>query len=198
MASPSKPSLARQPAGNGQPEPRSHGAGETSLDRCCVFPGDVLVTGRAVASLPLGAAVAVPRLANGRLVWCQARPGHDRTAAGAARRRVVRGRMYEIAGMTVMSRRTMTLIGAGGVLVAAAGVLNAPATRADTVDGCEYEAFTSYCDGPMRPDGTWERCRRTSAVIREVLVPSEPTCFIIDPAKPATMPPGEPPFHIGR
>ncbi|WP_443677838.1 CDGP domain-containing protein [Mycobacterium parmense] len=47
---------------------------------------------------------------------------------------------------------------------------------------------TMWCDGPIRPDGTWARCFAVSGTQR---------CFMYDPANPPTLPLGQPNHHIG-
>jgi hypothetical protein len=45
--------------------------------------------------------------------------------------------------------------GLGALLIAAGLIFLAPTASA----GCQYGgAFISKCDGPVQPDGTWQRC----------------------------------------
>jgi hypothetical protein len=59
--------------------------------------------------------------------------------------------------------------------------------------GCQTQAFAQYCDGPVPPDGTWDRCQWTF----QAGVPSTYRCYPIDPAQPWPMfPLGQPQYHI--
>lgn len=81
------------------------------------------------------------------------------------------------------------------VLLAAGGIaLAAPAAA-----GCEGQAFAQYCDGPIRPDGTWDRCMEaygTTNAFGAVLVPNVSRCYPIDPNAFPPTPLGQPLYHI--
>jgi hypothetical protein len=47
---------------------------------------------------------------------------------------------------------------------------------------------TLWCDGPIRPDGTWAGCFAVEATQR---------CFMYNPANPPGLPLGQPNHHIG-
>ncbi len=79
-----------------------------------------------------------------------------------------------------------------GVLVAAAPPANA---------GCQYGgSYMSKCDGPVQPDGTWQRC-----VVFTHLMPSGMSSFLVPERRCDLMGPGQnpggfdfasPPVHI--
>ena len=84
--------------------------------------------------------------------------------------------------------RTVALV-AGTVLFAGLGV----ATAAPAAAGCETQAFAQYCDGPARPDGTWDRCQST---FQAGVMPTN-RCYPVNPAEPWPMfPLGQPQYHI--
>src|SRR5262245_2360168 len=66
--------------------------------------------------------------------------------------------------------------------------------------GCETQAFAQYCDGPTRPDGTWDRCQVAFGQGYPGLngyVPTTQRCYPIDPSQPWPMfPLGQPQYHI--
>jgi hypothetical protein len=79
--------------------------------------------------------------------------------------------------------------------LAAAGIgFAAPASA-----GCETQAFAQYCDGPIRPDGTWDRCMvafGTTNAFGAVIVPSTSRCYPIDPNAFPPFPLGQPLYHV--
>jgi hypothetical protein len=81
--------------------------------------------------------------------------------------------------------RIAALVGA----LAATGIgFAAPANA-----GCETQPFAMYCDSPVRPDGTWDRCQSTL----QSGVPSTYRCYPVDPSQPWPMfPLGQPQYHI--
>ena len=102
------------------------------------------------------------------------------------------------------------MVGSGSVrfgkAVAAAtlaAVALAPAAHAypgDPMSGCEQGGWlngTTYCDGPIRPDGMFQRC---------FYIPPQPNglswfpatqgCRILDTNAPDPYPPGTPQHHI--
>lgn len=65
--------------------------------------------------------------------------------------------------------------------------------------GCESQAFAQYCDGPVRPDGTWDRCMvayGTTNVFGATVIPDVSRCYPIDPTAFPLTPLGQPPQHI--
>ena len=67
--------------------------------------------------------------------------------------------------------------------------------------GCQYGGpVISKCDGPIQPDGTWQRCVATSSLVphgaSSYLVP-ERTCELMGPAQfPSGLGFADPPTHI--
>lgn len=62
----------------------------------------------------------------------------------------------------------MVLVGAATVAYSVVGVPAAsadPGIAGDPATRCQSDAFgtTQWCDEPIRPDGTWRRCWRTSS-----------------------------------
>lgn len=84
------------------------------------------------------------------------------------------------------------LIGATVSALAALGVgIAAPASA-----GCETQAFAQYCDGPIRPDGTFDRCQ-TAFGQTYPYIPTTHRCYPVDPSQPWPMfPLGQPQHHI--
>ncbi|UVT31474.1 hypothetical protein SEA_SEJANUS_41 [Mycobacterium phage Sejanus] len=90
---------------------------------------------------------------------------------------------------------------ASAVAVGALGasvILAAPASA-----GCETQPFAQYCDGPVRPDGTWDRCFTTQPQLINGqygqvtgLVPSVGRCYPVDPNNFPPTPIGQPQYHI--
>lgn len=79
------------------------------------------------------------------------------------------------------------------VALAATGIGFAPPASA----GCETQPFAQYCDGPVRPDGSWDRC----VVIfgqagYGTYIPSTSRCYPYDPAAPPPTPLGQPQYHV--
>lgn len=78
------------------------------------------------------------------------------------------------------------IVGAAAVLLIAAGSMTvAPPAGA----GCLYGGqFLSKCDGPVQPDGSWERCvgvtRWVPSGLSSHLVP-EKRCGLMGPGHPA-------------
>jgi hypothetical protein len=90
------------------------------------------------------------------------------------------------------------LVGALAALLMAAGLItSAPPAAA----GCHYGgAFISKCDGPVQPDGTWQRCvgvaRCVPSGLSTHLVP-EKHCGLMGRGQPAGHPAfADPPTHI--
>lgn len=69
--------------------------------------------------------------------------------------------------------------------------------------GCEAGPFAQYCDGPIREDGSWDRCfnsqpQATFGGSGQVtgIIPSVGRCYPIDPAAFPPTPIGQPQYHI--
>ena len=80
------------------------------------------------------------------------------------------------------------------------GVTAAPASA-----GCETNMLgVQYCDGPIRPDGTWDRCWHSDAFANygplgqvQYVVPAMGKCFPVDPSQPwPPTPIGQPQYHV--
>jgi len=98
--------------------------------------------------------------------------------------------------------RDLRRVGCGMALALPLALLPAPPATAypgDPAAGCETQVFAMYCDGPIRPDGTWQRCTSTAPSYTggayPVYVPPTYMCRVIgDPVPP--LPLGQPPHHI--
>jgi hypothetical protein len=83
-----------------------------------------------------------------------------------------------------------------GVLAAVLIVGGLIAAAPPASAGCQYGGpVISKCDGPVQPDGTWQRC-----VVTSNLVPSGASSFLVperrcDPVGPG-LPLADPPTHI--
>ncbi|MCV7032222.1 CDGP domain-containing protein [Mycobacterium sherrisii] len=85
-----------------------------------------------------------------------------------------------------------------GAALTIGGLETAPKASA----GCQAALLPGewYCDKPIGPDGTWERCHQSPSypvyggkgVIEDITPP--PDCYPIDPAQPVPL--GQPPNHI--
>ena len=70
--------------------------------------------------------------------------------------------------------------------------------------GCESQPSAHYCDGPIRADGTWQRCQVAfggpvyDAQSRlQGWKPDTSRCYRVDPAEPwPVTPAGQPRYHI--
>lgn len=84
---------------------------------------------------------------------------------------------------------------------AAVGLPLAPSASAvpgDPMAGCETQGFANYCDGPIRPDGSWKRCMFAhSQYGGGVYTPPVQNCFVVPGADQiAPTPIGQPePSH---
>lgn len=90
---------------------------------------------------------------------------------------------------------------AGMVLTAGFAVLDAPAASAvpgDPMPGCEAQLFATYCDGPIRNDGSWKRCLFAHAQSGGgAYVPPVQNCFMVpavDQIPPTPL--GQPDHHV--
>jgi hypothetical protein len=87
--------------------------------------------------------------------------------------------------------------GSAAMLIAAGLIVSAPVASA----GCQYGGpfFISKCDGPVQPDGTWQRCLATAQVIprgaSSYLVPDK-NCAEMGPDQPWNPALADPPTHI--
>jgi hypothetical protein len=71
---------------------------------------------------------------------------------------------------------------------------SASAVPGDPMPGCETQVFANYCDGPIRPDGSWKRCLFAHG---QYGVPPVQNCFIVpggDQIPPTPL--GQPDHHI--
>ena len=93
------------------------------------------------------------------------------------------------------SRMRHACLGTGGAgsPLGLAAIATAPAADAypgDPSPGCEGQVFAMYCDGRIRPDGTFKRCTTTYSPFTSV-------CRIIDNNAPfPPIPLGQPDHHI--
>jgi hypothetical protein len=87
--------------------------------------------------------------------------------------------------------------GSAAALTAAAMIVLAPPAAA----GCVYGGpFISKCDGPVQPDGSWQRCTAVPQVVprgaSSYLVPVK-RCDMMGPGQPAwDFAFADPPTHI--
>ena len=83
-----------------------------------------------------------------------------------------------------------------GVAVAglAAGLMSATliGSAPPASAGCQPYGFDQLCDGPIQPDGTWQRCNAKPPNVWTGAV--ESTCFTLGDDHP--LPPFDPPGHI--
>jgi hypothetical protein len=82
--------------------------------------------------------------------------------------------------------------GLAALVMSAAPITSAPPASA----GCQYGgSVLKKCDGPIQPDGTWQRCTEFTHLIysgaSSFLVP-ERRCDQVGPGQPL----GDPPTHI--
>lgn len=88
---------------------------------------------------------------------------------------------------------------AWAALAAAAGMAlpvspTATAYPGDPMPGCETQLFATYCDGPIRPDGSWKRCLFAKGSYN---VPPVQNCFVVpglDQIPPTPL--GQPDHHV--
>ncbi len=69
--------------------------------------------------------------------------------------------------------------------------------------GCETQPFARYCDGPIRADGTWDRCFEAAQqpIFGQygqvtAISPSVGRCYPVDPKAFPQFPLGQPLYHI--
>ncbi|CPV56993.1 CDGP domain-containing protein [Mycobacteroides abscessus] len=95
--------------------------------------------------------------------------------------------------------RRICLAVSAAVIPASIGIgFAAPASA-----GCEAGPFAQYCDGPIKADGTWDRCftsapQATFGQYGQVSgwVPSTGRCYPVDPNEFPPTPLGQPQYHI--
>lgn len=99
--------------------------------------------------------------------------------------------------MKLFGKPMLAAMSAGALI--GCGVMWAARTAADPGDpmqGCETQLFATYCDGPIRPDGSWRRCTWTApSYTGRVGVPGTVMCREISLPVPA-LPLGQPDHHI--
>ncbi|WP_100458921.1 CDGP domain-containing protein [Mycobacteroides abscessus] len=95
--------------------------------------------------------------------------------------------------------RRICLAAAAALIPAGIGIGFAPSASA----GCETQPFAQYCDGPIKADGTWDRCftsapQATFGQYGQVSgwVPSTGRCYPVDPNDFPPTPLGQPQYHI--
>lgn len=87
--------------------------------------------------------------------------------------------------------------GLAALLVAAGSIVSAPPASA----GCLYGGpVLSKCDGPVQPDGSWQRCVAVTRLVpngaSSYLVPDK-RCDVMGPdQRPADLAFADPPNHI--
>jgi hypothetical protein len=100
-------------------------------------------------------------------------------------------------------RITATLV--ASIFVAMTAVVALPvlptanAVPGDPMAGCETQVFASYCDGPIREDGSWKRCLLASSQYTPAggYIPPVQNCFIVPAIDQIPMLPlGQPSHHI--
>ena len=86
----------------------------------------------------------------------------------------------------------------GGIMLALPASPTANAVPGDPMPGCQTQIFATYCDGPIREDGSWKRCLFANAQYGGgVYVPPVQNCFIVPgPDQIPPTPLGQPPQHI--
>jgi hypothetical protein len=82
-----------------------------------------------------------------------------------------------------------TVVGLAAVLLAGGLIAAAPPANA----GCRYggPGVINKCDGPVQPDGTWQRC-----VAFATWVPSGASSFLVPDKRCDLMGPGQPPRDL--
>ena len=103
-----------------------------------------------------------------------------------------------MAAFTITSRGLFVfIVGVGAALMAGGLIAAAPPANA----GCQYGGgFISKCDGPLQPDGTWQRCVAVAQWIprgaSSYLVPVK-HCDLMGPdLQPSDLALTDPPTHI--
>jgi curli biogenesis system outer membrane secretion channel CsgG len=94
--------------------------------------------------------------------------------------------------------RSIAAVGTGGVaaMAAVAALAAAPSANAypaNNPPACEAQGLTTYCDGPIQPDGAFKRCASTLASIATYVQP-QTTCWMVDMSEPLLT--NQPQHHI--
>lgn len=98
------------------------------------------------------------------------------------------------------------LIGAVALAISLACLAGTPCARAypgpDWTGGanCETNVMGAlFCDGPIKPNGSWTRCMTyvQSPFPGGMYSPPIHRCYPFDPAHPPGVPLGQPPYRIG-
>jgi hypothetical protein len=89
-------------------------------------------------------------------------------------------------------------VGTGSVatMAAVAALAAAPSANAYPANNpptCEAQRLTTYCDGPIQPDGTFKRCASMLVSIASYVQP-QTTCWVIDTSQPLLT--NQPQHHI--
>jgi len=97
--------------------------------------------------------------------------------------------------------RIAAIVAGPAIAVAVVAVPFAPAATAvpgDPMPGCETQVFANYCDGPIRPDGSWRRCLMAKgSYAGAVYTPPVENCFLVPGADQIPpLPLGQPDHHI--
>jgi hypothetical protein len=105
--------------------------------------------------------------------------------------------MTAVAGVRLTAMKRCIIGGLAAVLMAAGLIVSAAPAGA----GCQYGGpVISKCDGPVQPDGTWQRCVAVPHLVysgaSSFLVP-ERTCDFMGPDRnPGDLSFANPPTHI--
>jgi curli biogenesis system outer membrane secretion channel CsgG len=94
--------------------------------------------------------------------------------------------------------RSIAAVGTGSVaaMAAVAALAAAPSANAypaNNPPACEAQWLTTYCDGPIQPDGTFKRCASTLVSIASYVQP-QTTCWMVDTSQPLLT--NQPQHHI--
>lgn len=75
---------------------------------------------------------------------------------------------------------------------------SASAVPGDPMPGCETQVFATYCDGPIREDGSWKRCLFAhSQYTGGGYIPPVQNCFMVPGVNQIPpLPLGQPGHHI--
>lgn len=98
-----------------------------------------------------------------------------------------------IAGRITVGATVGSAALAANVLFAAS---QAAAVPGDPDNGCETHSLSDICDGPVREDNTFQRCRTPRKTNLNLPVPAKQKCWIVDLNDPAPNFLHGPPNHI--
>jgi hypothetical protein len=97
--------------------------------------------------------------------------------------------------------RSIAAVGTGSVaaMAAVAALAAAPSANAYPANNpptCDAQWLTTYCDGPIQPDGTFKRCGSTLVWIAGIACYVQPqtTCWMVDMSQPLLT--NQPQHHI--